>query len=496
MDLKTVIDWPLWIGLEQQLADKIHAYVYTIDLHGRVIAESGKPCAFLHLAAATEAYKDWQRGLFRLKQKDVFVERDPAGFFNVLWPLFFYDKLFGYCVVSSLVVDRQELRPVEDIEPHEWLSDISIVDEQIIKNITLIVGLLQTIVFPVLIDHKNSRENAAELGIVLDFMSEIGSVLDQDRLIELSMGFFVQRLQLANCTIQFRTKTYRHYTNTALLPSYERVEGRAARECQSAHRVVTFNGIGHEALFEHINAIEKLPSSVLAAALPDGFVFFYSGHDLQSGLPLATQLIEKFSHALINAAQYRTTQEFGLTDSLTQIHNRAYFIAALQHHTALAQQQKTALQIGILDIDDFKKYNDAHGHIEGDVLLKSIAATIRRELGAQDIFARYGGEEFVFLCPGQTEEQVIAKAWQLCTVVEQTTQVTISIGLVSSFAYLSAEQLLQHADKALYEAKTAGKNRVIHHVIEPEAPSDRLSEDELPNEEEIEELRKKGVRFG
>ena len=120
------------------------------------------------------------------------------------------------------------------------------------------------------------------------------------------------------------------------------------------------------------------------------------------------------------------------------------------------------------DIDFFKKVNDTYGHAAGDEVLREVAARIKTHLRESDIPSRYGGEEFAVLLPYTHIEEAKIVGERLRKAVEskpveldnQTINVTISMGLAEYNRKESGEELFERADKALYEAKTSGRNRV------------------------------------
>lgn len=121
-----------------------------------------------------------------------------------------------------------------------------------------------------------------------------------------------------------------------------------------------------------------------------------------------------------------------------------------------------------LDVDHFKKINDTHGHDVGDEVLKKVADTLKKDLRVGDIVARWGGEEFVAILLGANEEQAKMKAEQIRGEVEKIVfenpeglKVTISIGVSEFESGKTFEDLVKHADEALYRAKETGRNRVV-----------------------------------
>lgn len=170
-------------------------------------------------------------------------------------------------------------------------------------------------------------------------------------------------------------------------------------------------------------------------------------------------------------------ERISLTDSLTGLANRRYFDQHLEQQWAQAVRQRGALSLVMIDIDNFKPYNDEYGHPEGDAALKQVAKTLRQVATRPlDLVARYGGEEFALILPDTDDPVEIAQACR--RRVEElglrheysdvATVVTISAGVCTLYPSDSyeASQLTEWADDALYQAKEGGRNRVV--VYTPE----------------------------
>ena len=160
-----------------------------------------------------------------------------------------------------------------------------------------------------------------------------------------------------------------------------------------------------------------------------------------------------------------------ITDPLTDLYNHRYFMEALRSEIRKAKRLGYALGLFMIDIDDFKKVNDTFGHLEGNEVLVNVAQAIQRAVRASDVTARYGGEEFAVILVGCAENALLELAEKVRSSVEEITieaakpeekRVTVSLG-AGSFDDLNmtAEQLIDAADKALLAAKAAGKNRVV-----------------------------------
>jgi two-component system cell cycle response regulator len=168
----------------------------------------------------------------------------------------------------------------------------------------------------------------------------------------------------------------------------------------------------------------------------------------------------------------RQTIELAVTDSLTGLHNRRYLDNHLKVLFNRAAARSRALSVCITDIDRFKSVNDTYGHDAGDEVLREFAARIRSTVRGADLACRYGGEEFVVVMPDTDADAAASIAERLRDIIERTPfhlkgtgtaiSITASLGIAcNSMGAETPEQLLKQADRALYEAKNAGRNRVV-----------------------------------
>lgn len=185
------------------------------------------------------------------------------------------------------------------------------------------------------------------------------------------------------------------------------------------------------------------------------------------------QLTKQSSVTLQRANNYAEVLQHATLDALTGLNNRRLFESRLRQEVSTSQRQNKALSAIMLDIDFFKKVNDTYGHSAGDAVLKNVSQLIKSSLRECDIAARYGGEEFALLLPFTKLEEARFVAERLRKKVESTTitinneegettslHVTISIGVYEYQATDTPQGLYEKADKALYEAKTTGRNKV------------------------------------
>jgi diguanylate cyclase (GGDEF)-like protein len=152
-------------------------------------------------------------------------------------------------------------------------------------------------------------------------------------------------------------------------------------------------------------------------------------------------------------------ERLALTDQLTGLPNRRAWEEGLRRELARAERDGHPVCVAVLDLDQFKRFNDEHGHQAGDALLKEAAGEWLSQLRAGDILARYGGEEFAAVIPAWPMEVVIMVVERLRSVMPAGQ--TCSAGVARWDGTEPAERLFARADSALYEAKQAGRNRTV-----------------------------------
>jgi diguanylate cyclase (GGDEF)-like protein len=164
----------------------------------------------------------------------------------------------------------------------------------------------------------------------------------------------------------------------------------------------------------------------------------------------------------------RQAQLLAWNDDLTGLLNRRRFAEVGERELRLAQRQGTELALVLLDVDDFKRINDQHGHSGGDAVLKAMGRVLPGTLRSTDVAARWGGEEFVLLLPGASGETALQATERVREAIAQQSIVsagrvlrwTVSVGVADAAPAETFDALVRRADLAMYRAKSAGKNRV------------------------------------
>jgi len=182
-------------------------------------------------------------------------------------------------------------------------------------------------------------------------------------------------------------------------------------------------------------------------------------------LSFIQHLMSFVSLAMQNHLHYERT----LRDVKTGLYNNGFFLTRLNEEIARTKRNESKASIIIIDIDRFKRVNDAFGHLAGDRVLESLALTIKQAIRVEDIPSRFGGEEFTILLPDTDKKKAFLMAERLRATVAALQvpwapplpQITISLGIFTFDRYtnLPSEEILKRADDALYLSKERGRNR-------------------------------------
>ncbi|MBL8090923.1 MAG: diguanylate cyclase [Anaerolineales bacterium] len=229
------------------------------------------------------------------------------------------------------------------------------------------------------------------------------------------------------------------------------------------HRRKDYQGLVHHAVIDLpiLNGDECLGVLALGREKPN---YEFSEEQIQFGSLFAslTALI------IINSQLRETLKQQSIHDSLTGLFNRRYMEETLIQEISRAVRNGHSLGIIMLDIDHFKNFNDTHGHVNGDSLLSELGKLLKTNIRTEDTACRYGGEEFLLIMPDVSLETVLRRAELLRESISELqiqadtfAGVTISLGIAMYPQHgTTMEFLIRSADKALYQAKQNGRNRV------------------------------------
>jgi diguanylate cyclase (GGDEF)-like protein len=232
----------------------------------------------------------------------------------------------------------------------------------------------------------------------------------------------------------------------------------------------------------HVEINKVAPDAIFIRDLGSTNGTFVAGERVESAtlrdgdkVLLGRRTVLKFSLAdEIEDSYQRQMYESATRDGLTGVFNRKYFDQKLVGDLSFARRHGLSVSLLIFDIDHFKNINDTHGHRTGDLVLEEVCAAVGAALRAEDVLARYGGEEFAIIALGTDFDGIGALGERVRRCVEnlemqslaeppRSVKVTVSVGgsTASPTSGATAEQLIGHVDRNLYEAKDAGRNRIV-----------------------------------
>ena len=221
-------------------------------------------------------------------------------------------------------------------------------------------------------------------------------------------------------------------------------------------------------------------AAILAALLAISALVFWLMTSVATSESRGAELAQRNREA---ALLREKLHEQAMHDKLTGLYNRHYVDEWFGLELRRAQRHGRPIAAVMLDIDDFKRFNDGFGHEAGDLVLREVAGALGRSTRGSDVASRYGGEEFLVLLPDCPFNAGLRKAEQMRKEVAKLElqydsrplgPVSVSLGVAAfpDHAKESAE-LLRHADEALYLAKQAGRNRVVAYSTDPRKASTR-----------------------
>jgi diguanylate cyclase (GGDEF)-like protein len=324
---------------------------------------------------------------------------------------------------------------------------------------------------------KDASTQLAVMRQLLDYSTTLGTQLELRPLAVTTVTFCVQQLKLQDAAIWFDDVRLRYVSDAQRGATCEEMERRLFAQCVGNNSVVHLPDARKDFMFKDVRGAEAIASTIYAVPVridrkAEGMIVFYAPRSsLDEGhKQLLDGIAARLSMSLERARSLNDARTSAVTDPLTGLFNKRYLLDTLKNELQRAREFGRPTAMLILDIDNFKTYNDSFGHPAGDSLLKAIGQLLLQHAGTINVPCRYGGEEFVVIMPETNVEIAHLTAERIRQAIAARSDAhrptTASFGVaVSLKSDVPSERVLTESDKALYHSKKTGKNRTTTTVI-------------------------------
>jgi diguanylate cyclase (GGDEF)-like protein len=496
VDIKEYIDFQSWEKIQGTLANVIKLPILTVDLKGNEILLTGELPDYSKLLSNIERGRNIiNRGRLEavnqvLENKDkVLLYYSHDGLLNIWVPIVIEDKTIGALGCISLLdgsnkkkVNFREITMNSDISAEDLkgaFDDIKPASPEEVKMYSSMLFITAKTIPELAKQKLESEKKISELEIVYKLNKMINSELELEKILDYLSDFIMESFNAKNCSIAIvyegNIKSRHHHKK---FDGIDEIENVVIDETLNSKIIGRIADAKSDFRLKSImtdfdlKSIISFPLKVKKQAVGAIIIYLDSLRKIaDKDCEFISLLADQLAIAIFNAQELSQAKESAMTDKLTGLYNRRYFTELLKESLIKGITQEKPLSIAMIDVDDFKKYNDKNGHVKGDELLTDIASILKNEARGIDVAGRYGGEELILIMPEVNGDTAFRILERIRKKIEETDffgraaqpkgKVTISSGLVTCmYNSISYEELIELVDKEMYKSKSTGKNKI------------------------------------
>jgi len=306
--------------------------------------------------------------------------------------------------------------------------------------------------------------------LVKEFSKELTSTLELKELANVINNFAVINLGAAHSSIVLEKGKYLY--NNEEMNVFKGIEEQTFKYVMRVRKMLIIPNPRSEYMFKDVKDIDLFDKSIISLPLITknqvlgSLNLYFNNLPGDEAVDFLSLFAELSASSIMNSLAYKSLEAKSMTDKLTGLYNRRSFDIEIEKQIGKCSEAHIPISVMMLDIDNFKEYNDLHGHQKGDMILEDIGKTISRIVGESCAAFRYGGEEIAAIIPKLSSGDAFKTAENIRKGIESSGRITVSIGLVTCMnSSCPASTMISEADKALYSAKKSGKNKIATSII-------------------------------
>lgn len=494
-EIKDFLDIAVWNVIQEKISSNLNIQLKIIDINGNTVTSSSNTAFYCKLMKnnldgsilCKQSYKFFLNKV--IKENKEYIEFEcKNGLINIIYPIVIRNNIVGGIVAGCF---KKELEndffsklskkiKIGSDELRDEYSNISFKNHDTYKKTIKVIS--QTVPELININYINKKRVGA-LSMLKDISNLLNSTLNIKQIMTEIIRFIIEHKFAETCSVVTMKPLKRYTSNEAALPKhYTNFESKIINEIIRDRKIRGIANISKDKRFNSKSNLQLYNAMISMPIINNlevvGVINIYSSSidKLKQNIEFFSIVANQASIAISNANQYEKMKYSAVTDKLTGLYNRRYFMDVLEQEIARSKRFGHPISVAMIDIDHFKHYNDRNGHPQGDVLLQELSQVLKDTVRDVDTVGRYGGEEFIIVFPEIKPSEILSVSNRIVKSVankdflhakyQPLGKVTISMGLLTCMdASLDKLDIIKQADKALYAAKHSGRNKMVARVV-------------------------------